>query len=361
MKKIVHYIPGLINGGIETMLLNYYEKLNKNFEFIIIVHGKIEDSCKEKFEKLGSKIYKIPHWTDNLLKHNKELYSILKKEKPVIFHSHHGIYNFIPMIVAMRADIKIRISHSHAYFPNKSIKERIYSFLTDLFSTNLVACGKGAAEYLSPKGNANKVKVIYNAIDLEKFKYNDDKRKEIKKEMGWDNNTIYGNVGRFSTQKNQLFLIDIYERIYEYDNLSRFLIIGGTGDKYQEIMDKLNNSKIKDYCVVLKNIKNVNEYYSVMDVLILPSLYEGFPVCAIESQVSNLPCILSPTITRELDTNNIYYSDTLENFDDWMNVIKKVKKTNRRKTNNSLDIFDINKSYKNLENYYNDLIKGGQR
>ena len=361
MKKVVQYIPALVNGGIEAMLLNYYERLNKKFKFIIIVHGEIEQNCKNKFEELGAKIYKIPHWNDNFFKHNSELYRILKNEKPHIFHSHHGIYNFIPCLVALYAGIKIRISHCHAYFPKKSSKEKLFSCLTYFFATNHAACGKGAAKYLvnAKKMQNGDVEIIYNAIDLEKFKYNRLSRKKIRNSLNWNDNLIYGNVGRFCLQKNQLFLIEIYERIFELNKKARFLIIGGNGNEYDKIVNKLNNSPIKDYCILLNNIQNVNEYYLAMDFLILPSLFEGFAVSVVESQVSNLPCILSPTITREFETNNIYYSKSLENIDDWINSLNEVKQYDRSKNLVDFSNFDINKSCKNLESYYNSLIEEG--
>lgn len=360
MKKIVHYIPALVNGGIESMLLNYYNKLNDKYKFIIIVHGDIEKSCRKKFESLGAVIYYIPHWTKNFFKHNKELYRILKNEKPSIFHTHHGIYNFLPCMIAMFSKIKIRISHCHAYFPKVNKKDKIFSLFSYFFATNYAACGKGAAEYLVSfcKNKKNNVKIIYNSIELDKFKYNETVRNKIRKKLNWENNYIYGNVGRFSLQKNQLFLIDIYEKIFQSNNNSRFIIIGGDGEEYSMILNKLNNSLIRDYCLVLKNISNVNEYYSVMDCLLLPSLFEGFAVTVIEAQASNLPCVLSPTITKEFLSTNIYYSKSLNNINDWLNIIKKIKFKDRKKVDKTLDIFNINKSCLELNIYYSNLIGG---
>lgn len=360
MKKIVHYIPGLINGGIESMLLNYYSKLNKDFKFVIIVHGQIEENCRHNFEKLGAKIYKIPHWTESIVKHNKELYKILKNEKPDIFHTHHNVYNFLPCFIAYKAGIKIRISHCHNYYPTKSFKEKVFCKLSYLFSTNSAACGKGAAEYLTSKKKVeeNKVKIIYNAIDLKKYKYDEEVRKKIRKELKWENKYIYINVGRYCEQKNQLFLIDIYERIYEINKNARFLIIGGTGDKYEEVLNKVNKSKIKEQCILLKNIKNVDDYYSASDCLILPSLYEGFAVSVIESQASALPCVLSPTITKEFESPIIYFSKSLTNLDDWINEIKKAKNNDRNKNNVDLKKFDITVACSDLKKYYNNLLEG---
>lgn len=361
MKKVVHYIPALVNGGIETMLLNYYSKLNNDFKFIIVVHGQIEENCKNNFKKLGAKIYKIPHWNESLSKHNRELYKILKKEKPDIFHSHHNIYNFLPCFIAHIARIKIRISHCHNYFPMKSFKEKIFCKLSYLFSTNSAACGLGAGEFLTDKKKMerNKVKILYNAIDIEKFKYNEEIRNKIRKDLKWEDKKIYINVGRYCEQKNQLFLIDIFEKIYESNNNSRFLILGGSGDKYEEVLKKVNTSSINKCCILLENVKNVNDYYSVADCLILPSLYEGFAVSVVEAQASNLPCILSPMITKEFESPIIYFSSSLTNVDNWISVVKKVKNINRNKNKIDLQKFDISVAFQDLKEYYDNLLGGG--
>lgn len=358
MKKVVHYIPGLINGGIEAMLLNYYKKINNYYKFIIVVHGQIEKSCSEKFEKLGAKVYSIPHWKKNLFAHNKELSKILKNEKPDIFHSHHGISNFFGCYIAKKCGISIRISHCHAYFPDKTFKQKIYSFFSNITSTNYAACGIGAAKYLN---NNKNVKIIYNAVDVKKFKYSINSRNIIRAENNWQGKIVYGNVGRFSVQKNQLFLVDIYERLFKLDNNSRFVIIGGNDVLFDEVVERVNSSMIKNVCLILKDIKNVNEYYSAFDMLVLPSLYEGFPVAVIEAQISGLPCILSPTIFKEIQSDSVYYTPNLQDIDSWVSTIKKVKIENRKSNDDVIKKFDINKSYIDLLNYYDGLIDGRRR
>lgn len=358
MIKVVQYIPALVNGGIEAMLLNYYKNINNEFQFIIIVHGEVEPTCKVKFQNLGAKIYQISHWKTDLINHNRELFKILKEENPDIFHTHHGIYNFIPCFVAIWAKVRFRISHCHAYFPNKSMKERIFGFLSYVFANHYMACGVGASKYLLGDKKSLKAKILYNAIEMEKFKYNIKARKKIRKDLKWDTNVIFGNVGRFCEQKNQLFLVDICEKIYTQNKNARFIIIGGSGDKYNEIIDKLNKSLIKKYCVVLKNVQNVNEYYSAMDCFLLPSLFEGFAVSVIEAQFSNLPCVLSPTITKEFESKNIYFSKTLDNIDDWLQIINTVEFNDRKTALKDLDMFDINKAYIELEKYYYDMLGG---
>ena len=69
------------------------------------------------------------------------------------------------------------------------------------------------------------------------------------------------------------------------------------------------------------NVDNVNELYQVMDVFLLPSLFEGLPVVGIEAQTSGLKCFMSDTITNEVSiTENVEFlslkNDSLEKWAD---------------------------------------------
>ncbi len=357
MIKVVHYLPNLTNGGIETMLLNYYKKINNFYEFIIVIHGTPTDNCLKKFLDLKCKVYQIPSWKEHFWKNMQQLYKILKIEKPTIFHTHHNLNNFIPCFYAMLAGIKIRIHHNHLYLPKKNLKQKIYKILSNLFSTNQAACGCCAAQFIAKKNDVNNVKIIYNAIYLNQFEYKENVRQKIRNKYDWQNCKVYGNVGRFSKQKNQLFLIDVFEEIYKNDLNARFVIIGGDGDQYENVINKLKLSSIFERTLVLKNIKNVNEFYLGMDCMILPSLYEGFAVTIVEAQISNLPCIVSGTITKEFTSNSLFFINGFNKYD-WAQKVKDISFKRSNKINHELvRLFDINVVYKNLKEYYDCLIE----
>lgn len=364
-KKVIHYLPGLVNGGIEAMLLNYYGKLNDEFAFDIIVHKDSEPNCKKKFENLGSKIFQICSWMKNPFKNFYQVYRICKNEKPDIFHSHHNLNNFIPCFAAMMAGVKVRISHSHLYMPTKSMKQKFYSFLSRLFSTNYAACGIAAAIFSTNSKiyEKNKVQIIDNAINLEKFKYNAEIRNKIRKQYHWENSHVYGNVGRYADQKNQLFLVDIFKEIAKWDKNAKFVIIGGDGPQYLPVLEKVSQLSIKNDVLILKNIDNVNEFYQAMDVLLLPSFYEGLAVAEIEAQISHLSCVVSDTITQEFESDTVYFASSTSDTRPWMKQIKKLKKIDRSQKvdNNIIKKYDINQAAITLKNYYLDLIEGSKK
>ena len=69
--------------------------------------------------------------------------------------------------------------------------------------------------------------ILYNAIDTEKFRYNPQKRKEIRDSLGIENKAfVIGHVGRFVPQKNQKFLFDVFKEISSQYPQAHLLLIG---------------------------------------------------------------------------------------------------------------------------------------
>ena len=110
---------------------------------------------------------------------------------------------------------------------------------------------------------------------------------------------IRDSVGRFSQVKNHRFLIDIFEKILIHSgkDFHPLLVLIGTGDLQSEIIELCRFKGLND-CVKFLGARNdVDRLLQAMDAFVLPSIYEGFPVAAIEAQAAGLPCFLSDSIT----------------------------------------------------------------
>ena len=101
------------------------------------------------------------------------------------------------------------------------------------------------------------------------------------------------------------------------------LLLVGTGPLEEEIKEKLQNLKIEDKVIFTGFATNVNEYLQAMDVFIMPSLYEGLPITAIEAQASGLPCFLSKyVITPEAKiTDDLMFISLNDQPQEWAKKI----------------------------------------
>ena len=211
-----------MDGGVESVVMNYYRNIDKSkVQFHFICDEDSTDIPYDEIEKLGGKVIVVPPY-QKLFKYQKELYKIFKENKYKIVHSHINALSVFPLRVAKKAGVPIRIAHSHTTSNKKEWKRNLAKNIlrpfSKVYSNQYLSCSKLAGKWLFGKKAFldKKIKIINNAIDLEKFKFNKEKRNEIRKEIGLDEDTfLVGHIGRFVTVKNHEFLLDIFNEIHK--------------------------------------------------------------------------------------------------------------------------------------------------
>ena len=349
--------------------MNYYRNIDKDkirFHFLCD-----EDSTNipyEEIEKMGGKVIIIPPY-QRLFEYQKELYRIFKENNYKIVHSHISTLSVFPLRIAKKAGVPIRIAHSHSTSNKKEWKRNLIKNIlrpfSKLYANQFFACSELSGRWLfGEKAFKNdKIKIINNAIDLEKFKFNKEKRNEIRKKLKIDENIILiGHIGRFVTQKNHEFLIDVFNEIIKkrkQENFDSKLILIGQGNLKENIIEKIKYLGLQDYVIFTGQTTNVSDYYNAMDIFVLPSLYEGLPVVGIEAQANGLLCEFSTDMTKETKVlNTTKFISLKETAKKWAEIILEDYKNFKRK--NSFDEmtkknFNIKEEAKKLEKYYINL------
>lgn len=364
--RVAHIVGKMIGGGVESFLMNYYRNIDKEkiqFDFIIDADSTVVP--REEIEKLGGRIIEIPPY-QKIYSYIKELKKVLEENNYKIVHSHLNALSVFPLYCAYSVKIPIRIAHSHSTTNKKEWKKNIIKNLlrpfSKLFATEYFACSEHAAKWLFGKKSViNKnVIIIHNAIDVEKFKYNDENRNKIRKEYGLENKFVIGHVGRFTMQKNHEFLIDVFSEVFK-ENKESVLLLIGDGPLEDKIRKKVNELGIEKNVLFLGVKENVNEFMQAMDCFVFPSLYEGLGIVLIEAQAASLKCIASTEVPIEVKIlNNVEFLD-LKNDDIimWKNSILRVME--REKNNNTEIIrnagYDINIENKKLLKEYIRIFK----
>lgn len=358
--KVLTITPALsLCGGIESYTMNYYRNMSNDIEMDFITHEMKDEHYKNEIMTKGGKVYLFP--TINM-KNLKEFWGQLYK----FFEEHHD-YDIIHCNMANAAvfyfyfakkyGIKIRIIHSHQNnFADKfthKLRNMPLIYFGKKLATHNFACSKIAGNFLYKR---KKYEVINNAIDVQKFKYNEETRKKIREqEEIKDDEILFSNIGRFCNQKNQMFLIDIFNLIHQKNPKTKMFLIGA-GELKEKILEKINILNLNNFIYVKEPINNVNEYLQAIDVLIMPSLYEGLPVIGVEAQAAGVKCFFSDTITNEAkissDTVYIKLSSTPE---EWCEMILKQIETFNRKDQTEIlknKGYDIKGESKKLERLY---------
>ena len=298
-------------GGIETYLIEQFRHLDKSkidYDFVNIT-GEYSICYEDEILASGSKIFKVVSRHKNPLLHYWQWFNILLQNKgvyDVIVLNTNSLEYVFPLVLGKVFGIPVRVIHSHnSGFENKQgLARRLLVGMNKkllAWSANLrFACSQFAGKWMFQD---NPYHVIYNAIDIHKYDANSIDREETREALGLHTELTLLHVGRFSYQKNHSFLLDIFKEVHAIQPNSVLLLVGDTTEE-SEFLTEVKR-KIKDYGLensvrLLGRRDDVNKIMQAADVLVMPSFFEGLTVVGIEAQASDLPLLLSDTVTKEL-------------------------------------------------------------
>jgi len=325
-------------GGVQSMIMNYYRNIDRSkVQFDFVVQDQELGYFDVEIESLGGKIFRIPS-LNQIFQYYKTLDAILQENKYDIIHVHQNFANVHALIVAFNNKIKNRISHSHNAFPEKRLFRKVLKLgiriLINNLATEKFACSIKAGIWLYGENayNSGQVKIINNAIDVEKFIYSHRMRTEKRKSLEVANKIVIGHVGHFNYQKNHDFLIDIFSNIIK-KNSNAHLILVGKGENLDEVISKVKELQLVDNVTFFSDRTDVNELFQAFDFFVFPSFFEGLGIVLIEAQISGLKCFISDTITDEIDiTENIERLSLSKSAEHWANtILKYISSRNDRK------------------------------
>lgn len=367
--KVLEFFGEPLNyGGQEAFILNVYSKINKetfNFTFITpfeCTNIKLQELINENNDTI---VFDNYEFESNLRK--KFILQTAKKyitNKYDIVHIHSGsvftLFNVAK--IAKKNGVKRVIVHSHAT-GKMNVKYKIIKFISDLsinkYADYFFACSGLAGKWKFPKKiiNSKKYYIIKNGINLDKFRYDYEQRTAYRKEFQLENKLVIIHVGRFSAEKNQLYILDIFNELLKIKDNSVLFLVGGDGEFLEKVKHKIDELNLNNKVNILMNRSDVNNLINMSDVFILPSLWEGLPFTGIEAQANGIPCIFSDTITDELNISESYNKLSInEEPKIWATEIVKLAENGRRDT-----ISDVKKNGFDIENVCNFLenVYGG--
>lgn len=355
-KKILIWGMTPFVGGVEKYIVNILQNIdNTKFEIDLLVKDNIDGLNETRINGFYNKIYKIPKIKRHPLKVWQYIKDISRKNKYDVIHFNLGNANMIVYALPLKLffkDSKL-IFHSHNGDDAKKITHYISRPILNMIADKRIACSKTAASWMYGK-RANAI-LLNNAIDTEKFLFNETTRNRIRKELKIEDCFVIGHIGRFDKQKNHKCLIDIFYQLKKvHQNVALMLI--GSGILEEEIKKYVKELKLENEVMFLGVKDNTNEYYQAMDLFVLPSLFEGLPIVAIEAQTSGLKCILSDNIDKNTRiTDNVIFLPT-DNVELWKNNILKTIKLKHKRKNMMKEIinanYDLKTEIKRIEKIY---------
>lgn len=356
--RVLHILQRMEAGGTQALLMNIYRNIDRSkIQFDFLVEYPNKQFYDDEIISLGGKIYYTNVRNDlNIYKFEKELKKIIISNDYKIVHVHAYTIGYFCLKIAKKCNVPIRIAHSHnnetvhdfKYIP-KLLLQRLYT----IYATDLFACSDEAGKYLFKNKKFN---IMRNAIDSKKFMYNEKIRNDIRNELMIQDNLVIGHVGRFHQQKNHKFLLDVFAKIREKRVNAKLLLIG-TGPLEDEIKMKVNNLGLDNDVIFLGNRKDMCKIYQGMDIMIFPSIFEGFGIVTIEAQASGVPVLCSNNLPKEVEITPICKKLSLdESAEVWAEEALKLLEMNYSKESMQAKIiesgFDVSTTAMDIQNYY---------
>ncbi len=351
------------------MIMEIYRKIDKNLiQFDFVIDNEKENFYVPEIENMGGKVYILKKYCFfNHFLFTKSWNDFFKKHSEYkIIHCHVRSVASIVLKIAKKFKIKT-ICHSHSTSNGKGIKSVLKKILqkripkyTDCF----MACSNESARWLYGKKicESNNCLILNNAIDSKKYLFNKNKRNEIRRKIEVDDDTILiGQIGRIEYVKNHKFTINIFKEIIKKKNQKYKLIIIGDGSLKNEIYKLCNDYNILNDVIFTGNVSNVNEYLQAIDLMLLPSYYEGLSLCLVEAQAASLNCILSSNVRDGIIIKELINQISIFDIKNWVEYILNFKKNSAMRINRYKEIkesgFDIDDNVKKIEKMYFALLK----
>lgn len=354
MKKILMEM-NLKSGGVEKFIVNLMKYISPKECELHFAVPYAEDHVEfyEPFVKeWGAVVHKLGGGKEisaynrkSIINKRVEFYKLLKKERFDVCYINvggAGAAHIIETYMALLAKVPVVLVHSHtsgiteARLPQNSFfKKKIHSLFRYFWPQKKVkylACSEMAAQWLYPRiaGKGN-YEFIPNAIDTKHFEYSEADREEMRKEYNIRDELVILNVGRLSKPKNHVFLLKVFKEVVRR-NPDAKLILVGEGELEETIKTMIHRLELLDNVIMIGAVKNVAPYYSMADVFLFPSLYEGLGIVLLEAQVNGIPILASDAVPKEVKVNpSLEFLSLIEKEEIWAEKVIELSKTNRCK------------------------------
>ncbi len=360
MIRVLHIVDHMGQGGIQALIMNVYNFIDKeHIQFDFLLHHKLDSYYENQIDLLGGKMYYVPPRGEGIINNITTLNDFYDKHNEYrIVHMHESSLSYItPLTIAKKHKLEKRIIHAHSSsMTSRGINEllhRINKKRIGGIANYYLSCGELANKWFYDNTpTINKSRIIKNGIDVNQFSYCEKTRNEVRREFGLKDKFVVGHVGRFSPVKNHSFIVDIFNKLTCVRPDSILLLVGD-GDQMNSIRQKVCQMGLSQKVIFAGTRKDIFRIYQAMDCFILPSLYEGFPVSAIEAQAAGLPCFISNSITKEVFLKKNVYEINI--FDSPEIIAEKIAVEKEREIDNSILIdngLDISHTVSELMGIY---------
>ena len=326
--RVLNLFTILDRGGAETMVMNYYRRIDRSrVQFDFLVHRPQEGAYEKEIRELGGRIYRLPGLRPgNFISYYRKACHFFREHPEYrIIHAHMSELACIAFMAASKEGVPVRICHAHNAPREWNLKtpmKFVFKHVIRRYTTHMFTCGRDSGDWLYGHGKRGEFVYLHNAIETDRFRYNENTRKRLRSQYGFQEKLVLGHVGRMEAVKNQTFILDILRSLVN-DGTDAVCILIGKGILEEKLREKARGLHLNDRVFFLGARDDVPDLLQMMDAFVFPSFFEGASVSLIEAQTAGLPCFISSEQSEDaVITENVQRISLKESADTWAEGIR---------------------------------------
>lgn len=305
--RVLLVITGLAAGGATNVVLDLASHFNHHPDFDVDLltgpspPGRTDVTNLAYEQGINTRV--IPSLVNHIhpivnVKAVADIRRIIRQGQYDIVHTHSSVAGVVGRLAALAAGSPVILHHVHGWPLHEEMsatKRILYLGLERLcarYTTRIIAVSrpdiqKGLAYGI---GDADKFTLIYNGIDLEKFRQPVD-HKQIRTELGLDPHCkLVGMIGRLDQQKNPLDFIRAASRVVSGYSRVQFLIVGD-GSLRSECERLIDDLDLKGKVFLLGYRNDIARILPILTITTMSSLWEGLPIAFLEAMSAGKPIV----------------------------------------------------------------------
>ncbi|WP_070971414.1 glycosyltransferase [Vibrio sonorensis] len=280
---IVHIIQRASPGGIEQLALELYRLTSHTHKLWIVSLEGSKQELLDRWPRLAeceNQLICLEKPSGVSLDTIRKISAVLKALKPQIVHTHHiGPLVYAGLATLLNKDVRLVHTEHDAWHLN-CLKHRIYQrLLFKVSEPRLIADADFVAKRLTRWFSNYPVEVIKNGIDTDIFTLGSKDRSRIRLELS-QYDIWLGCAGRLEHVKGQDVLIYALKQLPK----NYKLVIAGAGSQRDKLEKLVRDLELSERVKFLGLVDDMPTFYQALDLFVLPSRKEGFPLSTLEAQ-----------------------------------------------------------------------------
>ena len=273
------------------------------FDFVLLEKNTIQ-AYTEKDAR--SRVFQIaPYWS-HPFSYIRGMVRLFRTQRGSIDAVYCNVFNtlhILPALIARMMGLKVIVHAHNNRIPSRNVLYRMGCLIGKQLLRRCeclrLSNSDDSTAFIFGRDRIGKTHVIYNAIDIEQFRYNAPVREQIRKEWGVGDKVVVGFSGRLLEQKNPLFAVRVFEQFHRLHPES-VLVMAGEGTMRTEVEAWIEKNGLKTCVLLTGKSGQMGRLYQGMDLFLLPSLFEGLGIVLIEAQCAGLPCLTTADTIPDL-------------------------------------------------------------